>query len=113
MLLEKNKQNCFSVPDGYFDRLVPDVMQRIPQQTTRKKRFALSVRVAVAASLVGVVMGLSSYVYFHNKQIIQSGHALVSMDAESNVQNSYQDVLMDYAMMDNTDIYACITSTDY
>lgn len=113
MLLEKNKQNCFSVPDGYFDRLVPDIMQRIPQQKPRRKWFALPVRIAVAASLVGVVMGLSTYVYFHNKQIIQAGHDLVSLEADGSVQNSYQDVLMDYAMMDNTDIYACITSTDY
>ena len=115
MLLEKNKKRCFSVPDGYFVHLVPDIMQCIPEQPVSKRKwYALPVRVAVAACLVGVIMGLSSYVYFHNKQIIVSGHALVSgMDVESNVQNSYQDVVMDYAMMDNTDIYACITSTDY
>ena len=35
------------------------------------------------------------------------------MNMENNAQYSYQDAVMDYAMMDNTDIYACITSTDY
>ena len=115
MVLKEKKQNCFSVPDGYFEQLVPEIMQHIPQQPVKRKiRFALPVRVAVAACLVGVVMGLSSYVYFHNKQIDLSKQVLASgMNMENNSQYSYQDAVIDYAMMDNTDIYACITSTDY
>lgn len=115
MVLKEKKQNCFSVPDGYFEQLVPEIMQHIPQQPVKRRiRFELPARVAVAACLVGVVMGLSSYVYFHNKQIDLSKQVQASgMNMENNAQYSYQDAVMDYAMMDNTDIYACITSTDY
>ena len=115
MVLKEKKQNCFSVPDDYFEQLVPEIMQHITQQPVKRRiRFALPVRVAVAACLVGVVMGLSSYVYFHNKQIDLSKQVLASgMNMENNAQYSYQDAVIDYAMMDNTDIYACITSTDY
>ena len=115
MVLKQKKQNCFSVPAGHSEQFVTETLQHIPQQPVKRRiKFALPVRVAVAACLVGVVMGLSSYVYFHNKQIDLSKQVQASgMNMENNAQYSYQDAVMDYAMMDNTDIYACITSTEY
>lgn len=89
------KRNCFKVPEGYFEQLTDQVMARLPQQQARTAVLR-PWYYAAACTLLALVMG-SAY-YLHQQ-------SAADMVAESN----YYEEVADYAMIDNMDIYACIT----
>jgi hypothetical protein len=113
------KRNPFKVPEGYFDSLVSEVMEKLPdaQQTeiteplrTKAVEVTLFARIKpllyVAACLLVAVF--SFMVYFSDTddaagQYQMSASAGVSSD-------TYLDEMTDYAMVDNYDIYACLTN---
>ena len=89
------KRNCFKVPDGYFEQLTDSVMAKLPQQQAR----TVVMRpwyYAAACTLLALVMG-GAY-YFHQQS-----------SADMVAEGSYYEEVADYAMIDNMDIYACIT----
>lgn len=89
------QRNCFKVPEGYFEQLTSTVMAQLPQQQAR----TVVLRpwyYAAACALLALVMGSAYYLH------LQSSADMVA-DA------SYYEEVADYAMIDNMDIYACMT----
>lgn len=130
-LIEKlGKENPFRVPDDYFDSLTSQVMARVdaekkqpagPKARTVWLRPVLYAVASVCALFVSVVA-------YHNYSAQNQGDRSLDSDGKAVNQgpvplilsaegisqvadNSFDDAL-DYAMVDNQDIYACLSS-DY
>ena len=94
-------RNPFQVPEGYFDELVLRVMQQLPErQQPRSRLVALRPWLyGVAASLlIAVAAGATFYFQQHAEP----------QELTANVDAAYIDEAADYALIDNTEIYACL-----
>lgn len=89
-------KQCFKVPEGYFDQLTAQVMQQLPEQQQAHRVHLRPWLYAAACSVAVLLMGVTYY--FHEQ----------SSD-EAVADSSYYEEVADYAMIDNVDIYACIS----
>lgn len=102
------KQNPFTVPEGYFDSLRTELMQRVevkPKDISLCKRWRGYV---AAACMVGVVAGVGTYIGF-GSETTENKHVAVNVKA-SNVDNLSEDEYADYTMLDNDDIYSLLAN---
>lgn len=105
----------FSIPEGYFDQLVPEVMARIDKEPlhtmpAQKKAVIMWLRpiLYVAACLfIGIV---SFNIYFDDTNHQQDVGMQLAVQMQTTADDEYVDELADYAMMDNYDIYAYLTN---
>ena len=105
------KQNPFRVPDGYFDTLASEVMARIDAQEERKpkaKSVLLRPVLYAAASVCALVISAAVYFSFDGSGTARPVQQTASVQQ---AEDSF-DEAADYAMIDNQDIYACLSS-DY
>ncbi len=99
------QDNPFRVPEGYFEQLTQQVMNQLPERQQKSRQLRLRPWYYAAASIVILaVMGVS--VYFHLEEDEQQQMAV---SVETNTDNTYIDEVADYAMIDNTEIYACLS----
>ena len=98
------KRNAFQVPEGYFDTLTSRVMSQLPEK--KAKRHPLRTWMYAAACVFAAVFSVTIYLHDGNQQTkIQTAE-----NTEISVSDmEYTDAWMDYAMLDNQDIYACLT----
>ena len=97
-------RNPFRVPEGYFDSLTAEVMQKLPDRQP-VSRFA-RLRPWLYAAVFLFVAVLTATVYFVTPD------SNVQQMAETTTQDTYYEDAVDYVMADNNDIYACLVS-DY
>jgi len=109
------REEPFRVPDGYFDTLTERVMASIDSTQRSTKASLVSVkstnknarlwrRVAlIAACFCGVVLGLGFLIHPSNQpaQVIATPTTVAELSGENIL-----DVAIDYAMLDNEDMYA-------
>lgn len=107
------KQQPFRVPDGYFDNLAANIMDKIPEELpAMTPRVALWRRlrpaVAVAASVCAVMF---SVLLFMDKPKEARPTLAHTTTAKCAATDSYTtlDVAADYTMLDNDDIYAMVS----
>lgn len=97
------RQNPFRVPEGYFDQLPDRVMAQLPQSDRQSRQVRLRRWLYAAASVVLLaVMGLTYYLHQESEELPAVAAVEIGTD------NSYIDDAADYAMIDNTEIYACL-----
>lgn len=109
-ILQKcGRENHFQVPEGYFEKVSTDIMALIRAKSEKsdiglakhKSLFRiLRPYIAVAACVAAVVFSIN--VYFM-KNTSQTGTQVAQY------YDSYIDEVSDYAMLDNGDLYACMT----
>lgn len=92
------RRNPFTVPDGYFDRLVEDTMSKLPE-SRRARTVTMRSLLAIAASLLLAVVIGTAY-YFNSDSNRQQ--------LADNYDSEYVDDMADYAMLDNAEIYASL-----
>ncbi len=98
------QDNPFRVPEGYFEQLTQQVMSQLPKRQQKARQLRFRPWYYAAASIVLLaMMGVS--VYFHQDKDEQQQMAVT---VETNTENTYIDEVADYAMIDNTEIYACL-----
>ena len=117
--LEKyNDRGQFKVPEGYFDTLADRIMANIPEAPKQEKQKKTAkiislntrVKIAVAAAIVGaVICGTTVRLY-------QQGTKIANLDTNTEMTNNsetygeeYVNDYIDYAMVDDTDIYEYIS----
>ena len=104
-----NKKNPFKTPEGYFDNFATEFMAQLPEPGQDERRgkslfFKLRPLLYAAACLMAVCFG--GYLVWQNSQTIKQD----ATAAEYNkVHDQYVDDYLDCAMLDNGDIYACIS----
>jgi len=104
MFIRENisNRNCFKVPEGYFEQMKTQVMEQLPEKkakTTVLRPWFYAAACSVAALMLGVT-------YFMHQQTPEE------VVAESTYMEEASDYTLeaaDYAMLDNTDIYACLS----
>ena len=107
------KQNPFRVPDGYFDSFADRLMQQLPdKQETKPNQTANTVRLKVlrpillAAACVCIAI-FSVTLYFHQTQETPEQDNVAAVT--NTMDEEYMDEAADYIMLDNADIYACLS----
>jgi hypothetical protein len=121
-LIEKvGRENPFRVPEGYFDTLSSQIMAKVEAEgvaprdiKTGKEKRAKTVWLRpvlyAAASVCALFISVVAY-QSHTDQ----GVAAPAQNVVANNQmmmDNYFDEAADYVMLDNQDIYACLSS-DY
>lgn len=104
-----NGKNPFRVPQGYFHALPQRVMERIKEegqagQPKRRRKSRFFIRLTAAAVLTGFfsLAGLMMYEQSHPITPYQETASIAS-------EMEYGDELLDYAMLDNSDIEYYLT----
>lgn len=118
------QQNHFQVPEGYFDKFMTDIMQQLPEQETtaievklsdtKKKAWIRPMRrLAIAASFAALLFGAATYYTTSVNHSHQAASEMqtAKMEKVSDLQSVddaeyYIDEMANYAMLDNSDIYA-------
>lgn len=111
MTSSANGKNPFRVPEGYFDTLPQKVMERIKEegqagQPKRRRKSRFFIRLTAAAVLTGFfsLAGLMMYEQSHPLTPYQETASIASAS-----EMEYGDELLDYAMLDNSDIEYYLT----
>lgn len=112
---EEKGRYPFTTPEGYFDDLTARIMEQIPDNTAKDNLTACAVSqprhrqlwsniTTVAASLVLIAMVAARLLSAPDspKQSAQS-------DAQQISTEDYNEELMNYAMMDNMDVYCYLS----
>lgn len=105
------RNNPFLVPEGYFDALPGQIMQRIQAEglsshARRRPRSRFFIRLTAAAVLTGffTLAGLMLYEQNHQTTLnSEAGKSIASQEIE------YSDEALDYVMLDNSDIEYYLT----
>ncbi len=112
MKTRMGKKNPFRVPEGYFDNLTAQVMDRLPEDSGKKvvtMKPSLIVRLRpvlyVAACLFIAVLSFAVYL---DKTGEGSEEQMMAEQVPS-YESNFEDVA-DYVMVDNYEIYACLTN---
>lgn len=117
------QQNHFQVPEGYFDKFMTDIMQQLPEQETTAVEVKLSDtkkrawirpmrRLAIAASFAALLFGAATFYKSGNQghqasSEMQTAKMEKVADSQSAENDEYYiDEMANYAMLDNSDIYA-------
>ena len=98
------RRNPFVVPEGYFDTFADQMMASLPERQPQAKRLWL--RPLRYAAAVVCILALGALAWFTlspvSQQPLQAKAVKVSTDVAF-------DEAADYVMLDNSDIYACLS----
>ena len=105
-----NGHNPFKVPNGYFDTLPNRVMQRINAEgahTAQKSNTRLFFRLAAAAMLAGAFFMAGLTISERSTPLTSNADDIIFAQ-----ELEYTDELLDYAMLDNSDIEYYLTAAE-
>lgn len=110
------RENPFKVPEGYFDTFAEQLMAKLPEREAdvvaiqkkpqRQQRHVLW----YAAACIAAVL-LSSVIYISVPETsADSAEPAAGLHAYKSASDTYVEQAADYAMVDNSDIYAYLMS---
>lgn len=109
-------RNPFRVPEGYFEGFASQVMDRLPDREPRviplrrQRLRALRPLLYAAACVCVAVFCLTAYLMTDGSSEASDGDMMASSQYQNTSFSTYEDDILDCAMMDNTDIYAYLSS---
>lgn len=111
------RHNPFTVPEGYFEQLTAQVMDRLPEKKTAKVAVMKRLRPWLYAAACICVAVFIAAVAFNNRQEATPGQqqvaATIGQEPYDYYSDSYIDEEADYAMIDNQEIYSCLLADMY
>jgi hypothetical protein len=122
-LIEKvGKENPFRVPEGYFDTLSSQIMAKVEAEGVaprdikagkekRAKVLWLRPVLYAAASVCALFISVVAYQSYSEQGVAAPAQSVVANN-QMITTDEYFDEAADYVMLDNEDIYACMSS-DY
>lgn len=109
-------ENHFRVPDGYFDSLPSQIMAMLPEKEEQqlkpkdtKRARIISMRPWLYAA-ASAVIAVGFFALWNSDFTGGTSQPQPQQVATAATSDSYLDEAADYAMFDNQDIYACLTS---
>lgn len=117
-----SKRTPFTVPEGYFDSLTERIMEKIPDDgvqvsakpnRSRIIKFFTWSALAVAACFVGVMV-CQQFMKLNDgteKQLMQQNMRAQVVAEDIDLEEDYSEDVLNYAMVDNNDVY-CYLSGD-
>lgn len=103
------QKNPFKVPDGYFDKLTQQVMDRLPeqqtneQQTKKKSAIIRHLRPLLYAAACICIAVFTATFFFGSH--VEEDDTMANAQQDATYSDTYIDEAADYAMIDNEDIY--------
>ena len=99
---------AYRVPEGYFSTLNKRIMDALPEEQKQRKGRQITLRLrfryAAAACMAGLIVGFGAF-FIHNGNDAGTA-ALAASEAQNDViTDDYVKECMDYAMVDDNDIY--------
>ena len=123
------KRNPFTVPEGYFEQLTQQVMEKIPQSEplTPHINHAPRAKVAVmkrlrpwlyAAACICVGVFIAALAFNNRSEVVapQAASQQIAVTEQTDYgyySDTYINEEADYAMIDNQEIYACLMADMY
>ena len=109
------------MPDDYFEQFAERLMEKLPDEgqktaqqtklTVHRSRFTVNrskLRIYLAAACLCVaIFGIS--LYFNRSQQSAEQEPVTAAVNTTNIDDEYMDEAADYFMLDNADIYACLS----
>lgn len=101
-------RNPFTVPEGYFEQLTAQVMEKLPEQKPKRPAIIRYLRPVLyaAACICLAVFGIAIYQNLDRQSADTLQSNIPQMSMEYN--DAFIDEAADYAMLDNEDIYASL-----
>ena len=114
----QSKRNPFTVPDGYFENLTARVMANIPEVEAEEKVGKNNAKIvsmeprkssrtwmgwSIAAAACIAVAAL--FITIPNKTNDVGVKQMAQTETSNSYDSEYQEEMLEYAMVDNTDIY--------
>lgn len=114
----QSKRNPFTVPDGYFENLTARVMANIPVVEAEEKVGENNAKIvsmeprkssrtwmgwSIAAAACIAVAAL--FITIPNKTNDVGVKQMAQTETSNSYDSEYQEEMLEYAMVDNTDIY--------
>jgi len=96
------RNNPFRVPEGYFEHFSSQMMEQLPERKVRSKQVFLRPWLYAAACCAAILLTVFTYNQ-HQSTFDDSQQTVVTAD------NSFIEEAADYAMIDNMEIYACLS----
>lgn len=111
------KRNPFLVPDGYFDHLAEQVMSSLPEQPVQQakeqpKAKTIGIRsiyYLAAAAVCALFVSVAVWKSFPQSTSQQADVQAQAPVAYQEPSDADFEAAADYIMLDNYDIYACLT----
>lgn len=97
-------RNPFRVPEGYFDHFADQVMATLPEREPRARRVWLRPLRYAAAAVCVFALGTLSWM-----ALSPDTPQLQAEAVQQEVTDETFDEAADYMMIDNYDIYACLS----
>ena len=121
LIEEVGRENPFRVPEGYFDTLTSQIMAKVEAEgveardiKTGKEKRAKTVWLRpvlyAAASVCALFISVVAYQNYSEQGVAAPAQNVVANN--QTMTDDYFDEAADYVMLDNQDIYACLSS-DY
>ncbi len=114
-------KNPFLVPDDYFEQFAEQLMEKLPDKeqqsahqstlTVQRSPFTVhrsKLRIYLAAACLCVAI-FSIAIYFNKTQQTTEQEPVTAAAAANSIDDDYMDQAADYVMLDNADIYACLS----
>ena len=105
------KESPFRVPEGYFDRFADQFMDKLPEQqpAAPAQRPRLKVLRPILTAAACLCVAIFSITLYLNRPQDVTEQAPVAATATNVAEETLMDEAADYAMLDNADIYACLS----
>ena len=100
------KRNPFVVPEGYFEHLTADVMQSLPERRPRAKTIWMRPVFYAAASVCALFVCATVWLSWPKSSTMPQGQVA---EVVQEPDEAFFDEAADYMMLDNQDIYACLS----
>ena len=121
-------KNPFLVPDDYFEQFAERLMEKLPEREVptvldgspveatapakevqmKSSTFRSKLRIYLAAACLCVaIFGIS--LYFNRSQQSAEQEPVTAAATTNSIDDEYMDEAADYFMLDNADIYACLS----
>ena len=103
------KENPFRVPEGYFDHFAEQFMNELPERQVavpaHRSRLKVLRPILMAAACLCIAI-FSITLYLNRSQDVPEQTPVA---ATNTIDETYMDEAADYVMLDNADIYACLS----
>ena len=119
-------RNPFTVPDGYFEQLSQQIIDRLPAEVGEAPVSALSpvspsprpaivryLRPLLYAAAACAVLAIAVGTFYRNAATADTEQLVAhQQEAVTTYSDTYLEDMADYAMLDNEDIYASLLLAD-
>jgi hypothetical protein len=102
------RRNPFTVPEGYFEQLTAQVMNQLPERRQKARRVWMRPVWWAAAAVCALFVSTAAWLVIPNESKPSQGQ-VAEVIQQSQPDDAYFDAAADYVMLDNQEIYACLS----